>query len=78
MSKTSLQGLRPSLTERKPEPDQALAALAMTLDKAARRSLTIRAVDAGSCDSCELEIHGLNNAFDDLERTWRATPISNW
>src|ERR1700686_3437261 len=32
------------------------------------RSLSIRAVDAGSCNGCELEIHALGNAFYDLER----------
>ena len=32
------------------------------------RALTIRHVDAGSCNGCELEIHALNNAFYDLER----------
>jgi Ni,Fe-hydrogenase III small subunit len=32
------------------------------------RSLSIRAVDAGSCNGCELEIHALNNAIYDLER----------
>jgi Ni,Fe-hydrogenase III small subunit len=32
------------------------------------RSLTIREVDAGSCNGCELEIHALGNAFYDLER----------
>jgi Ni,Fe-hydrogenase III small subunit len=72
MLKTLLQGLRPPLTERRPEPDPALTALAMTLDKVARRklgrSLAIRAVDAGSCNGCELEIHALNNAFYDLEQ----------
>jgi Ni,Fe-hydrogenase III small subunit len=31
-------------------------------------SLTIREVDAGSCNGCELEIHALNNALYDLER----------
>jgi Ni,Fe-hydrogenase III small subunit len=71
MLKCLLQGLRPPLTERRPEPDPTLAALSMTLDKAARRklgrSLAIRAVDAGSCNGCELEIHALSNAFYDLE-----------
>ena len=42
------------------------------LERAARRrlgrSLSIREVDAGSCNGCELEIHALNNAFYDLER----------
>jgi Ni,Fe-hydrogenase III small subunit len=32
------------------------------------RSLSIREVDAGSCNGCELEINALNNAFYDLER----------
>ena len=61
------------LTEKPPAPDDAaLAELAASVDRAARRrlgrSLSIRAVDAGSCNGCELEIHALNNAFYDLER----------
>jgi len=32
------------------------------------RSLTIRAVDAGSCNGCELEIHALNNPIYNCER----------
>jgi Ni,Fe-hydrogenase III small subunit len=32
------------------------------------RSLSIREVDAGSCNGCELEIHALNNPYYDLER----------
>ncbi len=31
-------------------------------------SLAIRAVDSGSCNGCELEIHALNNPFYDIER----------
>ncbi len=31
-------------------------------------SFAIRAVDSGSCNACELEIHALNNAFYDIER----------
>ena len=61
------------LTEPPPGPDAAaLAELARNVDRAARarlgRSLSIREVDAGSCNGCELEIHALNNAFYDLER----------
>jgi Ni,Fe-hydrogenase III small subunit len=61
------------LTEPTPGPDDAaLEELAATIDRAARRclgrSLSIREVDAGSCNGCELEIHALNNAFYDLER----------
>ena len=52
--------------------DAALAELAERVDSAARRrlgrSLSIREVDAGSCNGCELEIHALNNAIYDLER----------
>ena len=65
--------LRQPLTESAPAPDDAaLAQLARDLDSAARRrlgrSLSIREVDAGSCNGCELEIHALNNPFYDLER----------
>jgi len=61
------------LTEAAPAPDEAaMKELAAALDRAARRrlgrSLSIREVDAGSCNGCELEIHALNNAFYDLER----------
>jgi Ni,Fe-hydrogenase III small subunit len=61
------------LTEPAPKPDEAgLAELAQSVNRAARaklgRSLSIRQVDAGSCNGCELEIHALNNAFYDLER----------
>ncbi len=74
MRRTLLQGLtRGPLTEAPPAPDEAaLAELARSIDRAARarlgRSLSIRHVDAGSCNGCELEIHALNNAFYDLER----------
>ena len=64
---------RTPLTEPPPDADdEALAALAAIVDRAARRrlgrSLAIREVDAGSCNGCELEIHALNNAYYDLER----------
>jgi Ni,Fe-hydrogenase III small subunit len=32
------------------------------------RSLTIRQVDAGSCNGCELEIHAVNNVFYNCEK----------
>jgi Ni,Fe-hydrogenase III small subunit len=67
-----LQGLKRPLTEDPPAFDADLSAMASTLDQTARarlgRSLSIRQVDAGSCNGCELEIHALNNAFHDLER----------
>jgi Ni,Fe-hydrogenase III small subunit len=65
--------LQAPLTEAPPSRDDAaLAELAQSLERASRRrlgrSLSIREVDAGSCNGCELEIHALNNAFYDLER----------
>ncbi len=44
------------------------AALKGRIDKALRRSLHIREVDAGSCNGCEIEIAGLNSPVYDLER----------
>ncbi|UJX47207.1 NADH-quinone oxidoreductase subunit B family protein [Xanthobacter sp. YC-JY1] len=72
MRKLLLQGLlKAPLTETAPD-DAAVEALARELDAAARarlgRSLSIREVDAGSCNGCELEIHALGNAFYDLDR----------
>jgi Ni,Fe-hydrogenase III small subunit len=65
--------LRRPLTEAPPVAgEETLAELGASVDRAARRrlgrSLSIREVDAGSCNGCELEIHALNNAFYDLER----------
>jgi Ni,Fe-hydrogenase III small subunit len=61
------------LTEPAPSAaDIATAELATAVGQAARRrlgrSLSIREVDAGSCNGCELEIHALNNAYYDVER----------
>jgi Ni,Fe-hydrogenase III small subunit len=65
--------LRRPFTEAAPTPDDAaLNELATTIGRAARRrlgrSLSIREIDAGSCNGCELEIHALNNAYYDVER----------
>ncbi len=74
MRKLLFQGLiRSPVTETAPRLDEdGIAALAGRVDIAARRrlgrSLSIREVDAGSCNGCELEIHALNNAVYDLER----------
>ena len=60
------------LTEPFSHVDAELAALASRLNQATRarlgRSLSIRELDAGSCNGCELEINALSNAFYDLER----------
>ena len=74
MRRLIFEGLiRSPLTEPRPgKDDSVLAELADSVHRAARRrlgrSLSIREVDAGSCNGCELEIHALNNAFYDLER----------
>jgi Ni,Fe-hydrogenase III small subunit len=74
MRKLLFQSLvRMPLTEPAPSSDdKALAEVGASLQRLARqrlgRSLSIREVDAGSCNGCELEIHALNNAYYDLER----------
>ena len=74
MRKLLLQSLvQMPLTEAAPPPAQAaLAEIGASLARLARRrlgrSLSIREVDAGSCNGCELEIHALGNAYYDLER----------
>ncbi len=58
-------------TEQPPEPDEALRVMADRLraDVLAyfAGALTIRHVDAGSCNGCELEINSLNNPYYNLE-----------
>jgi Ni,Fe-hydrogenase III small subunit len=65
--------VQPPLTERRPPQDDAMLAelrerLEASSYRALGRSLSIRQVDAGSCNGCELEIHALNNVYYDLER----------
>mgnify|MGYP003607669860 CR=1 FL=1 len=74
MRKMLLEGLfRRPVTEGVPAvSDTEVEALAERLGIAAKarlgRSLSIREVDAGSCNGCELEIHALNNSYYDVER----------
>jgi len=74
MRKTLFESLiRRPFTEDLPPPGNAeLQHLVAELDRAARRrlgrSLSIRLVDAGSCNACELEINALSNPYYDLER----------
>src|ERR1043165_8414159 len=74
MRKTLFESLMHApLTEPAPAADaQMLAELGAQLGRSARRrlgrSLSIREIDAGSCNGCELEIHALNNAYYDVER----------
>jgi Ni,Fe-hydrogenase III small subunit len=59
------------LTEPPPAPDQALRVTTARLKDEVLRwfggALTIRHVDAGSCNGCELEIHATNNPYYNLE-----------
>ena len=58
------------VSEPPPLPDATLRlrdALSERVRKRFGGSLCIRHVDAGSCNGCELEIHGLNNAFYNIE-----------
>lgn len=41
--------------------------MAQELQRILGRALTIRAVDAGSCNGCELELHALQNPYYNLE-----------
>ena len=58
-------------TEPPPETDEALRATAQRLKadilERFAGALTIRHVDAGSCNGCELEIHAANNPYYNLE-----------
>ncbi|MEW5865051.1 MAG: NADH-quinone oxidoreductase subunit B family protein [Pseudomonadota bacterium] len=72
MEKVIRQILRVGIvTEPAPAPEEALRAAAPRLnDEVLRllgRALTIRHVDAGSCNGCELEIHAANNPYYNLE-----------
>ncbi len=52
--------------------EEEIEVVGQELEEAIRRcfhgSLTIRAVDAGSCNACELEIHAMNNPIYNCER----------
>jgi len=58
-------------TEAPPQPDEALRVAADRLRAEVLEifagALTIRHVDAGSCNGCELEINALNNPYYNLE-----------
>ena len=57
-------------TEPPPPPDEAqrvVARLQEHILTVLGRALCIRAIDAGSCNGCELEIHALGNPLYNLE-----------
>ena len=57
-------------TEAAPAPAEEMVVVARLRQEILRtlgRALTIRHVDAGSCNGCELEIHALSNPYYNLE-----------
>lgn len=74
MRKTLFESLtRRPFTEKLAIPtDPEITRMAAELDVKARgrlgRSLSLRLVDAGSCNACELELNALSNPYYDLER----------
>jgi Ni,Fe-hydrogenase III small subunit len=57
-------------TEPRPSPateDVEVVRLQEEIRRTLGRALTIRQVDAGSCNGCELEIHALGNPYYNLE-----------
>ena len=68
LNQTVHAGIR---TEPAPEPDEALRVEAQSIRQELLQilgqALAIRAVDAGSCNGCELEMHALNNPYYNLE-----------
>jgi Ni,Fe-hydrogenase III small subunit len=63
---------RPDAAPPQESEDALLTELGRALELRTRRlygrSITIREVDAGSCNGCELEVHALNNPIYDVER----------
>jgi Ni,Fe-hydrogenase III small subunit len=58
------------ITEPSPPNDESLRigdALQCRILEVLGRALCIRAIDAGSCNACELEIHALNNPLYNIE-----------
>jgi len=57
-------------SEPAPAPAEEMIVVARLQEKVLRtlgRALTIRQVDAGSCNGCELEIHALGNPYYNIE-----------
>ena len=58
-------------TETPPQADEAMRMLEQRLQQEILDvfggALSIRQVDAGSCNGCELEIHAVNNAYYNIE-----------
>jgi Ni,Fe-hydrogenase III small subunit len=55
-----------------PEPQEGIIEVCTQIEEVVKKrfrgSLTIRQIDAGSCNGCELEIHAINNSVYNCER----------
>lgn len=64
--------IRAPMTDKSPTVEKVTAELgekiARTAYRRLGRSLSIREVDTGSCNACELEINALSNPYYDVER----------
>lgn len=71
MLKTLIQIARQGIVTEAPPPIDGDAAVLTRIQQeildVLGRALTIRQVDAGSCNGCELEIHALNNPYYNIE-----------
>jgi Ni,Fe-hydrogenase III small subunit/formate hydrogenlyase subunit 6/NADH:ubiquinone oxidoreductase subunit I len=67
-SHAGLEEMKQPQTVAAADVGQTGRALQKTTRQVFGRSLHIRQVDAGSCNGCEIEIHGLNSPFYDVER----------
>jgi Ni,Fe-hydrogenase III small subunit len=56
----------PPITD--PEIEKIGVELEAAIRRRFQRSITIRQIDAGSCNGCELEIHAVNNPIYNCER----------
>ncbi|MBF0520569.1 MAG: NADH-quinone oxidoreductase subunit B family protein [Nitrospirae bacterium] len=63
-------GIVTELTPRTNDPKITIGEIKLedSVKKRFQRSLTVREVDAGSCNGCELEIHAINNPVYNCER----------
>jgi Ni,Fe-hydrogenase III small subunit len=69
LSKSLFTGVKTEpLAQAETEIEHIGQALEPLIKKYFQGSLAIRAVDAGSCNGCELEIHATNNCYYDIER----------
>src|SRR5947208_14615920 len=63
----AVTGIKPERTPPAAHDEHAVTRLQGKILRTLGRALTIRQVDAGSCNGCELEIHALANPYYNIE-----------